>query len=254
MDTSILGSISITEGQIVPLIVLAISIITFAGASLLTLARQLRPIPAMTLLRSLMSQAIEARSGIHLGLGSGHIGGRSTAETATGLTLLEHLAQQSAVCDTPLTVSVADPITLAAAQGIVRRSMGQSERSDIRPPVEIHFIAPEPIAYASATAHLIERDKPALSILIGTYGPEYLVIGSAATRAGTAQVAGTPNLEALPLMYAAADETLVGEEVFGLGGYLGRSTHLGSLMAEDILRAVTAVLILAGVVVYSLRF
>ena len=51
-----------------------------------------------------------------------------------------------------------------------------------------------------------------------------------------------------------ADETLVGEDIFALGSYLDCPAHLGSLMTEDVLRIITAGLILIGVVFYSLRF
>ena len=253
MENRIPGSTWIAEGQMVPLLVLCICVITFVIATWLTRRRRLRPIPGMVLLRFLLSQAIEARSRIHLALGSGQIGGCSTIETMAGLTLLDYLAKQSVLCDIPLTVSVADPTTLAAAQGILRRSVEQSEHSDSLPSASVHFIAPDPIAYASGVAHLIERENPALDVLIGTYGPECMLIGEAGARRDVSQVAGTTSPEALALMYPTADETLVGEEIFALGSYLDCPAHLGSLMTEDVLRIITAGLILIGVLFCSLR-
>lgn len=253
MEKYVPGSTLVAEGQLVPVLVLCISVITFVIATWLTRQRRLRAVSGMALLRSLLSQAVEARSAIHLALGHGGIGGWSTVETAAGLTLLEHLARQSALCDTPLTVSVADPTTLAAAQGILQRSAAQSEHPGGASTTAIHFVAPDPVAYASGAAHLIERERPALNVSIGTYGPEYLLIGEAGARHGISQVAGTTNPEALALMHTAADETLIGEEIFALGAYLGEPLHSGSLMTEDVLRIVTAALILVGVVFYSLR-
>jgi hypothetical protein len=53
----------------------------------------------------------------------------------------------------------------------------------------------------------------------------------------------------LPLVYASADETLVGEEMFAGGAYTGRlPIQIGSLLAEDWARwAVTVIIILAAV-------
>lgn len=254
MENRIPGSTLIAEGQMVPLLVLCISIITFAIATWLGKRVRLRPIPGMALLRSFLSQAIEARSRIHLALGSGQIGGRSTIEAAAGLTLLDHLAKQAVLCGTSLTVSVADPITLAAAQGILGRSAEQSEYPGALPAAAIHYVAPEPIAYASGTAHLIESEKPALEVLLGTYGTECLLIGEASARHGVPTVAGTTNPEALALMHTTANQTLIGEEILATGAYLGEPLHPASLMTEDVLRIITAVLILTGVVLYSLRF
>ena len=66
-------------------------------------------------------------------------------------------------------------------------------------------------------------------------------------------MAGATNPEALALMHATADETLIGEEMLALGAYLGQPLHLGSLTTEDVLRIITAALILIGVVSVSLR-
>jgi len=253
MGSRILDSVLIAEGQVVPLLVLCISVITFIITTWLTRSRRVGGAPGLVLLRSLLSQAVEARSRVHLTLGKGSIGGRSTVETTAGLTLLDYLARQAVLCDTPVTVSVGDPTTLAAAQGILQGYMEQREEPVAQPPPAIHFIAPDPTAYACGTASVIESEEPALNVALGTFGPEYLLIGESAARTGTAQIAGTTNPEALALMQVTADEVVIGEEIFSTGAFLDRPQHLGSSLTEDVLRIVTALLILAGVVLVSAR-
>lgn len=253
MGTGILGSMRISEGQEVSLLVFCISVITFAIAIWFARSRRLRRMPGMVSLRSLLSQAVEASSRVHLALGSGRIGGGSTVETTAALSVLDYLAKQSVLCDTPVTVSVGDPTTLAAAEGILLGYEEQREDIAKRPASALHFVAPEPLAYATGAAAVNESEQPALTVALGTYGPEYLLMGEAGARQGMAQVAGTTNLEALTMMHISADATLIGEEIFAAGAFLDRPEHLGSSLTEDVLRIITAVLILVGVVLVSAR-
>jgi hypothetical protein len=253
MGAGILGSVWISEGQEVSLLVLCVSVITFAIAIWLARSRRLRRIPGMVSLRSLLSRAVEASSRVHLALGSGWIGGGSTVETTAALSVLDYLAKQSVLCDTPVTVSVGDPTTLAAAEGILLGYEEQREDTARQPTSAVHFVAAEPLAYASGAAVLNESEGPALTVALGTYGPEYLLIGESGARQGVAQVAGTTNLEALAMMHISADATLIGEEMFAVGAFLDRPQHLGSSLTEDTLRIITALLILVGVVLVSVR-
>ena len=253
MGTEILGSRWISAGQEVSLLVLCISVITFVIAIWVARARRLRRIPGIVSLRSLLSQAVEASSRVHLALGSGRIGGGSTVETTAALSVLEYLAKQSVLCDTPVTVSVGDPTTLAAAEGILLGYEQQREDAAKQSTSTLHFVAPEPLAYASGAAVINESEQPALTVALGTYGPEYLLIGESGARQNVAQVAGTTNLEALAMMHMSADATLIGEEIFVAGAFLDRPQYLGSSLTEDVLRVVTALLILVGVLLVSVR-
>jgi hypothetical protein len=72
-----------------------------------------------------------------------------------------------------------------------------------------------------------------------------LLISEAGARKGIRQVVGTNNPQALPLVYASADETLVGEEMFAGSAYTTRlPIQVGSLLTQDLLRWVLVVSII----------
>ena len=75
MENYIPGITLVAEGRLVSLLVLCISVITFVIATWLTRRRRLRAMSSMAQLRLLLSRSIEARSRVHLALGSGQIGG-----------------------------------------------------------------------------------------------------------------------------------------------------------------------------------
>ncbi len=66
-------------------------------------------------------------------------------------------------------------------------------------------------------------------------------------------LAGSDNLAAQAAFLAAAEDTLLGEDLFAAGAYLGKSSaHVASLRAQDVLRVILIVVILLGVTAKTL--
>jgi hypothetical protein len=210
---------------------------------------KLRPLPALEQLPDAVGRSAETGQILHVSVGVSGVGGTTTAETWAGLTVLSTLADQAAASDAPLVVTVSDPTVVPLAQDIVRRAFIRRGRPEGYDPTQVRFIAPEPIAYAAGVMDLLDHEELAESVMIGTFGTEYLLIGETGARRGVHQVVGTANPDTLSLVYASADETLIGEEMFAGGGYLGRSPiQVASLLAEDWARwLVVAVIVVAAI-------
>jgi hypothetical protein len=207
---------------------------------------KLRPLPALGQLPDSVSRSAETGQPLHVSVGVAGVGGPTTAETWAGLTLLAQLADEAAACGTPLVVTVADPTALPLAQDMVRRAYLRHGNPEGYDPTQVRFIAPEPVAYAAGVMGLLEREPLAGSVMVGTFGPEYLLMGETGARRGVHQVVGAADPTTLPLVYASADETLIGEEMFAGGAYAtGSPIQIGSLLAEDWARW----LVILGIVV-----
>jgi hypothetical protein len=176
------------------------------------------------------------------------VGGSITAETWAGLTLLAHVADEAAACDTPLIVTVADPTVLPIAQDILRRAYARYGNPEGYDPTSVRLIAPNSMAYAAGVAGLLEREPLTANIMVGSFGDEYLLMGETGARQGVHQVVGVADPQTLPFVYASADETLVGEEMFAGGAYTTRlPIQIGSLLTEDLARwfVVLAIVLIA---------
>jgi len=103
-------------GPLIILLVFLALFYLFAARARAGWVYQLRHIGGFAAIRRAVGQAAEMGKPLHMALGTGGIGAATTLETLAGLTALEYLAQQSALCGTPLIVNVADPTTLPAAQ------------------------------------------------------------------------------------------------------------------------------------------
>lgn len=207
-------------------------------------AGKLRSLPALEELPSSVGRSAETGQPIHVSVGLAGVGGIATAETWAGLTLLGQLANEAAACDTPLIVTVADPTVLPIAQDILQRAYIRHGNPEGYEPTQVRLIAPNPMAYAAGVMGLLEREPLTANVMLGSFGEEYLLMGETAARKGVHQVVGSANPQALPLIYASADETLVGEEMFASGAYTARlPIQIASLLTQDWARWVVIVFI-----------
>jgi len=213
----------------------------------------LRPIRAFEHLRTLVGQSAETGRPVHMSLGVGGIVDASTAESLAGLALMEHVAQQSTACGAPLVVTVSDPTLLPLAQDITWRTWeGHPYQYQVREP-EARMVAPDPTAYAAGVMDILLGERVAANIMVGRFGPEYLLMGETGVKSRVPQIVGAADPQVLPFVYATADEPLIGEEMFAAGAYLqSRAAHIASLRAQDWLRVFLMMTIVIGVLLRSL--
>ena len=82
---------------------------------------------------------------------------------------------------------------------------------------------------------------------MGNFGVEVALLTDAVERENSFVLAGSDNLTAQSLIYASAQEPLIGEEIFAAGAYVESGPlHAASLTVQDILRWLLIAIILAG--------
>jgi len=213
----------------------------------------LRQIPAFDLLKGFTGRAIEAGHPLHLSLGVGSLANETTADSMAGISVLNYLVDQAAVTGVHPTVSMANPTVMLFAQNVLKAAHGEDKPGVEAAYRQVHWIAPQPAAYAAGVMSLLSVDKVETNVMVGDFGDEYLLMGEASVKQKAAHIGGTSNPNTLPFIYATAQETLLGEEIYAAGAYLQKRTaHLASLLAQDMIRWLVAAMILVGVVLSSL--
>jgi hypothetical protein len=213
----------------------------------------LRPISAFNALQGVTARAIETGRAVHISLGLGGTTGDATADSLAGLSALEYLADQSAAAGAPPIVTVADPTLLPLAQDTIRRPYGTDQEEAAGAARHVRWIAPEPAAYAAGVMGVLGIEAVDANVMIGEFGDEYLLMGEAAYRRGITQIGGASDPNVLPFVYVSADQTLMGEEMYAGGAYLKRKPwHIGSLLAQDFMRWIIALVIVALVIINTL--
>ncbi|MGQ9682304.1 MAG: DUF6754 domain-containing protein [Anaerolineae bacterium] len=227
-------------------------LVLFAGVLLgLTLRARRHPfsvrsLTAVEVLRAAAARATETGEQMHVAVGTGGLGDFSTTETLAGLVPVSFLARRGALVEVPVRVRAAEPTALAGALAALQRGSEEAAYFEAFDPTQGEFVSPAPLAYGVGLATALRRERVGGSALIGRFGPEVLLPGEAGTERDLSQVGGTADPAVLPLFLAATHSPLIGEEIFALGPGLGRPEHTGSLVTQDIFRALAILGVLAA--------
>lgn len=216
----------------------------------------LRPLRSLNRVRDMSEQAAETGTTLHFSPGVGGLNGQpGTAEALNGLTTLTAVSRMSARTRGNLVTTTNDSLTYVAAEDVERHEYIRAGRDTDFTPEKAQFITQQdPIAYMAGTNYVVSNKDVSGSVMLGRFGAEYLLAGDTLARRNLPQVAGSSQVEALPLMLGTAgmDNVLLGEEIYAAPAYLDREpARLASLQAQDRLRLIIIVLIIAGVIAAS---
>ncbi len=222
-------------------------IIVFTFTSRKLQKSYLREIPAFMKLRNAVGLVVEAGTRLHLSLGRGEIIGPESSVGLVGLSALARIGHTTANSDrSPVATSGTGPLGILSQDtfGSISRSIGAEFD-----PLNGRVSGLTPFSYAAGVLSVINDENVGVNILIGNFGSEVALITEAGERANSLTVAGTDNITAQAILYASAQEPLIGEETYASGAYLGAgSSHIASLRAQDLLRWVLISIILIGAI------
>jgi len=230
-------------------------ILAFSGIIILFTAAKsdrpktsLRKIPAFSKLRRAIGLAVEAGSRLHISIGRGNLTGPESAAAFVGLSALEAMIRSASTGDNPPVATTGD-----ASLAILTRDTLSSTYQDIGniehyDPNTGQLAGLTPFSYAAGILPTIQDEKITAHVLIGHFGNEVALITDAGERSGDLTLTGTDSLPAQAILYATAEEPLIGEEVYASGAYLQAGPmHFASLRAQDIFRWILIIVIILGV-------
>jgi len=206
----------------------------------------LREIPAYTALPMRVGEAIEANRPVHISMGSAGLGGNSTLLALATAELFYQAAGRAVIGGVPPILTVSDPTAIPLGQDTLRRAYAARGRLDRyrRGSIRWYPGGSRSLAFAAALTATLVDDKVATNLLAGSFGPELALVAEAAARRDQSVIATSDNLEGQAVAYVMSDPSLIGEEVFTAGAYLGGSpSQVASLVTLDALRVVLLVII-----------
>ncbi|MFH1314294.1 MAG: fibronectin type III domain-containing protein [Candidatus Eisenbacteria bacterium] len=173
----------------------------------------------------------------------------SEIQTIASLSILGHVAKQTAIYGAQIEVPNIDPLTFSAARETVKQAYAEAGKPDQYSDDMVTYITYDQFAYAAAVSGKMVREKPAANFLIGSFFAESLILAETGNSIGAIQIAGTADLAQLPFFVTACDYTLLGEELYAASAYLSREpVLLGSIKAQDMVKAVIMATIAIGIV------
>ena len=209
--------------------------------------RNLRDVPAFGRLRRLAGLAVEAGTRLHISIGRGGMVGAKSGAALAGLTVLERVTRAASISDRP-PVATAGEGALAILAGDGLQQAYQAVNADAQfSPSSARLTGLTPLSFAAGAMQVIHDEQVSTNVMIGDFGSEIGLMAEAAERSGSLLIAGSDQPAAQAILFAAAQEPLLGEDVFAGGAYLGSApAHAASLRAQDVLRWIIILVSLVG--------
>jgi hypothetical protein len=216
---------------------------------------ELRQIEAFTKVRKAIENAVEAGSQLHISIGRGTATGPESASAFVGLSVLEQMTTSASSGDSPPTVSTGDSTLSILAQDTLKNAYQDIGSIDQYKPTSSQLTGLTPFSYAAGAIPIVSNKKTKTSILIGNYGIESALLTDACEQAGNITLAGTDDITGQAVLYATADEQLIGEELYAGGAYIKSDPiHTASLRAQDVIRLLLVTVILLGILARLIGF
>ncbi len=206
-----------------------------------------RDIAAFRRFRREVDLAVEAGKRLHVSLGRGSINDLQGGAALIGLTVLDRCARAASNSDRPPVTTSGDGLVTILSQDTLQTTysnLGTEQRYD---PSSTRLTGLTAMSYAAGAMPTIHDEQVSANFIAGHFGVEVALLTEAGERSHSLTVAGTDSLPAQAVFFAAADEPLLGEELYAAGAYLGANpAHAASLNAQDILRWVLIGAIVLG--------
>lgn len=221
--------------------------IVFVAAGGARTRQELREIQAFKRLRRAVGLSVEQGTRLHISIGRGGLLGLPAASALIGLTALERSAHAASMSDRPPVATSGDGLLTILSQDTLRgtyRDLGVEHEFD---PTNARLSGLTPFGYAAGALSTIHDEHVSANILAGNFGAEVALLTEAGERNDSLTIGGSDNIAAQAVLYAAAQEPLIGEELFAAGAYLGAGPmHTASLRVQDIMRWVLIAVIILG--------
>lgn len=205
-----------------------------------------RRIKAFQEMHKQIEQSVEDGTRLHISLGRGGLLGPQSAAAFAGLSILREAARIASDSDKPPIATAGEGILTLLAQDTLRNSFKAANISENYHHRLAQLRGLSPLAYAAGTLPLMVDGEVAASALVGSFGEEIALLTTPASQEHSSfTLAGSDSLSSQAILFASAEESLIGEEVYAAGAYLGEGqAEQASLRAQDMLRIVFVVLIL----------
>jgi uncharacterized protein DUF6754 len=181
------------------------------------------------------------------------LGDMSEVGTLAAITIMSRVARKVADLGCSMQVPCYDPVVMAIMDGVAREAYVEAGRGDEFKPGSVHYVSAQQFAYVAAVTGVMLRERPAAIVYMGSFYAESLFLAETGNLTGAIQIAGCDKVTQLPFFVCACDYTLMGEELFAAGAYIGQeAVQLATIAAQDWAKALAAAMIVLAIALSAL--
>lgn len=164
------------------------------------------------------------------------------------LLVLSHIARLAARFGNRLLVPCADVPIYVLCDQVVREAYRAEGKEEAYRADDVRFLSDRQFAYAAGTVGIMNRERVGSTFYFGYFFAESLLLAEEGQHIGALQISGTPATTQIPFFIAATDYVIIGDEYYAASAYLSKEpTLLGSLVGQDISKAIIIAFVLVGI-------
>jgi hypothetical protein len=232
----------------------SLAVMALSAALLLALAlwyrtkpHEVRPILALLRMRRALGQSVEDGTRLHVALGDGDMLTPQGGASLAGLAVVRQLSQRTSASDRPTISSAGDPVLALLAQDTMEAGYQATGADELFQTTTARLAGLGAFGYAAGAMPMIGDEHVSAALLVGHFGAEAALLAEAAERQNALLLGASDDLSGQAVMFAASEESLVGEEMFAAPAYLGAGPwHHASLTTQDVLRWLIILALLGG--------
>lgn len=210
-------------------------------------APSLREIPAFERLQRAIGLAVEEGSRLHISLGRGNMVTPQSASAFAGLSVLRRIADMTSISDRPPVATSGEGALAILSQDTLRTAHQAATSGGRYDAAGGRLTGLTPFSYAAGALPVMRDEQVSANILMGNFGAEVGILTDTADRGNSFTLAASDNMPAQAILYASAQEPLIGEELYAAGAYVQAGPlHDASLHVQDILRWLIVLTLLIG--------
>jgi len=208
---------------------------------------EIRKMAGLDALDEAIGRATEMGRPVHYSPGISPV---DNAQTIAAFAMLSYVAKTCAQYDTRLIQTNRNIFVHAVNEEIVKQAYLEAGRPDAHNPDDVRWISQFQFAYTAGVIGIFARERPAANIMYGSFFAESMLILEVGDMIGAVQIGATAQTAQLPFFMAAADYTLIGEEMYAASAYMSREPVLrGTVVGQDLARIIIFAIIVIGTIV-----
>jgi len=162
--------------------------------------------------------------------------------------ILSYVVGLCARFDVPIIYNTDIADSLPLVEETIQAAYRKEGKSEAYDPKSIRY-QPDQSPYVAAVLATLQRESPAVNMLIGGLYYESVVMAEAGNMIGATQIGGTANVHQMPFIIASCDYAMIGEEIYAASAYVTKNPLvISGIAAGDWIKVVMILMIILGAV------
>ena len=208
----------------------------------------LRRLPAVDAIDEAIGRAVEMGKTVVFTHGTGKLETSRSAGSLAAISTLPYVARQSVDLGVELFLPTGSHTAYNVLGEVMREAALMEGKPELYNPDNVRYLSEVSRAYSAGVMSILMTENVGAAIFLGSYHHAGLMVVETANRVGAMSVGGTDSISQLCWFVAGCDYSVLGEEIYALGAYIGKNpVSVGAIAGQDIIKIAVLIIMLIGV-------